>query len=82
MARGFESKSVSDQQDEAVRRRERDGKGPPPISARRRTLELARADVRRRLAAAPEAHRATLTAALAALDEQLRRETPEPDASR
>lgn len=76
MARGFDSKSVSDQQEEAQRRREKVPDGGGPVPARRRTLELARADVLRRLAAAPAAHRPPLEAALAALEEQLRRETP------
>ena len=78
MARGFDSKSVSDQQEELQRRREGAPGGQKPIvSARRRQLELARVDLLRRLEAAPEAHKETLRQALTALDEQLRKE-PEP----
>ena len=54
MARGFESKSVADQQESAQARRgaraERTAR--PEVSARKRRLELARADVERRLASA------------------------------
>ena len=76
MARGWESKSVEAQQEEATRHRT----APPPVSsearqqaARRRTLELARARAAGDLdrATAP-AHRRMLQAALQALDEQLR----------
>ncbi|HEY7411584.1 MAG TPA: hypothetical protein VII13_12610 [Vicinamibacteria bacterium] len=69
MARGFDSKSVSEQQEEVLRARE--GKTPagPPVSARRRSLELARVDLLRRMAAAPEAHREALRRALADLDD-------------
>ena len=45
VARGFESKSVADQQESAQDKR----KGSDPPVARRRTLELARVDVQRRL---------------------------------
>ena len=70
MARGFDSKAVSDQQDEAERRREqRDNARLPGSSPRRRTLELARADMQRRLEAAPDGMRASLQKALADLDE-------------
>ena len=76
MARGFESKMVEYNQEEAARR-----KTPAPTLtaehqarlARRKSLELARAravaDLER--ATAP-AHRQMLEQALAALDEQLR----------
>jgi hypothetical protein len=76
MARGFESKMVEFQQEEAARK-----KTPAATLtaeeqtrlARRQTLELARAraaaDLER--ATAP-AHRAMLEQAIAALDEQLR----------
>lgn len=69
MARGFDSKSVADQQDELERRREK----RPPLtvgdSPRRRTLQLARHDLLRRLEAAPPTHKPSLEAALAALDD-------------
>lgn len=76
MARGFESKMVEFQQEEAARGRS----GAEPVSAEERarrervsTLELARsraaADLSR--AAAP-AHKAMLEQAIAALDAQLR----------
>ncbi len=76
MARGFESKSVEAQQEEAAR-----GKGAsgPPMSAderiieeRRRTLELARTRARQDLSRATvPAHRRMLEEAIAALDRQL-----------
>ena len=69
MARGFESKSVADQQEAAMNPRSGGEKGDP----RRRGLELARADVRRRLEAAPPGPlRETLQRALNDLDERLR----------
>jgi hypothetical protein len=74
MARGFESKSVADQQEEAAAsRRERDPEGPDPkVLAHRRRLELSRADVQRRLAAAQaEPHKEILRRALSALDEEI-----------
>jgi len=76
MARGFDSKSVSDQQEERERQRERreEEKQKPRFSTRRRQLELARIDVARRLELAPEHLRQTLQAALDALDEQLKKE--------
>jgi hypothetical protein len=70
MARGFDSKSVSDQQEESERAREPKGKADP-VSARRRSLELARVDLARRIEAAPEAHQKQLRAALAVLDEMI-----------
>ena len=75
MARGFESKAVADQQEAA--------QAPPPLShdeaapdplllARRRRLELSRADVVRHLADAhAAAHRQMLERALRALDDEL-----------
>jgi hypothetical protein len=68
VARGFDSKSVSDQQEELLRHREPLAR-PSPVSPRRRTLELARHDLVRRLEAAPEPHRESLRRALAELDE-------------
>jgi hypothetical protein len=70
MARGFDSKSVSEQQDESERSRERKTEAEP-VSARRRTLELARVDLARRIDLAPEAHRKQLRAALVVLDEMI-----------
>jgi hypothetical protein len=74
MARGFDSKAVSDQQEEAERARERNrSEAKPGPSPRRRTLELARLDLVRRLEAAPAAHRPALQSALADLDELIKR---------
>jgi len=75
MARGWESKSVEDQQAD----REQSRPAGPPVSAeeaarlaQRRTLELNRARALADLALAHSpAHRAMLEAALRALDEQL-----------
>lgn len=72
MARGFDSKSVSEQQEELERRRERQGESQKPIvSARRRQLELARVDLLRRLETASGRYRESLEGSLAALDSQL-----------
>lgn len=86
MARGFESKQVESQQAEAERQRSlRDDK--PPVEdrarlARRRSLELARADVKRRLAAATAAPlQEMLKRSLAAVDAEIAAlgpERPEP----
>jgi hypothetical protein len=74
MARGFESKAVAEQQEAALSGRRAPGVADPnpARTARRRTLELARADVLHRLQAAqaPD-HRQMLDRALAALDEEL-----------
>ena len=77
MARGFESKAVADQQESALERRR--SRTPPDVVvdakrvARVRQLQLARADVERRLAeAASPAHRQMLERALRALLEDLR----------
>jgi hypothetical protein len=77
MARGFESKAVADQQESAQERRR--PRAPPEVVvdakrvARVRQLQLARADVERRLEeAASPAHRQTLERALRALLEDLR----------
>jgi hypothetical protein len=75
MARGFDSKSVSDQQEEMERRRERkeaEDANIRPQTPRQRQLEMARVDVLRRLEKAPEALRPTLQAALDAIDEELK----------
>ena len=66
MARGWESKAVEDQQAEAERRSELD-RSPREASAtdRRRTLELARAQLSEQLKLArTDAQRAALQAAL------------------
>jgi hypothetical protein len=76
MARGWESKNIEAQQDEAGRAAS--GKAsrheePPEIRAQRRTLELARARAEADLlkASAP-AHRDMLRQTLEAIDERLR----------
>jgi hypothetical protein len=87
MARGFESKDVEFQQDEAMRARQRGG-APTSASAaagkktaeereaqgRRRTLELALARTRAdRDAARSDVHRAMLDHAVGALESELQR---------
>jgi hypothetical protein len=75
MARGWESKGIEAQQEEAARHRPT----KPPVTAeqrarveRRKSLELARARTAHDLArASAPAHRAMLERALAALDAQL-----------
>lgn len=77
MARGWESKSIEAQQDEASRRSEGTVRAASSQERarqqQRRTLELARAravaDLER---ATTEAHRAMLLRAIADLDERLR----------
>jgi hypothetical protein len=73
MARGFESKSVADQQESKDWVRVQTGpRGDPGVIARKRRLELSRVDIVRRLEAAKlEPHRKMLEQALAALDQQL-----------
>ena len=73
MARGFESKSVADQQDSAQTPARRVPVETDPARAiRRRRLELSRADVVRRLEnAKAEGHREMLRRALAALDKDI-----------
>jgi hypothetical protein len=72
MARGFESKSVADQQDEAQRPHSDARVGDAAATTRRRKLEMARVDVVRQLELAHvEAHREMLRRALAALDKDL-----------
>ena len=71
MARGFESKSVTDQQESAFSKPGPRGEpGPPP---KRRKLELARADVLNRIEAAAgnDRYLAVLKSTLAALDKEL-----------
>jgi len=78
LARGFESKSVESQQAD---REQREAQGSPALTpeeaarqATIRTVELARARAVADLAQARHpSHRASLEAALKALDEQIRR---------
>ena len=74
MARGFESKSVADQQEQASAPvRERADLGDPTVLVKRRRLELALVDVRRQLGAAhAEAHREMLRRAETSLQKDLR----------
>jgi hypothetical protein len=79
MARGFESKSVADQQESAQDlRRPREAEKAKTAAdstraARLRQLQLARADVERRLAVAVvPAHRQMLERALSALQDDFR----------
>jgi hypothetical protein len=74
MARGFESKSVSDQQEQAeapIRGQRADV--DPLVLVKRRRLELALADVQRQLGAAhAEGHREMLRRAESALRKDLK----------
>jgi hypothetical protein len=74
MARGFESKGVADQQEmvQSTPAPRDDSSPDPAVLAKKRKLELSRADVQRRLATAQApAHRQMLERALRALDEEL-----------
>jgi hypothetical protein len=73
MARGFESKSVTAQQEETDSLpRTYPTAADGARRSRRRRLELSRTDVERRLAEArAEPHREMLRRALAALDEEI-----------
>jgi len=77
MARGFESKSVADQQEsreqrEEDRERDREALSDAAAATKRRRLELARADILRRIEQArAEPHRAMLRKGLAALEADL-----------
>jgi len=77
VARGWESKSVESQQEEASQPRpaaDEAGQESPEIRAKRRTIELARARAQADLESARvPAHREMLQQALSALDEQLAR---------
>ena len=71
MARGFESKSVADQQEARQAGKPLPANVVPPD---RKRLELARADVEQRLRKATSGpHREMLQMALRALDEQAKR---------
>jgi hypothetical protein len=73
MARGWESKAIEDQQQEAERRRDTGGPRESSATDRRRTLELARAQTARQLGLArTSAQRTALERAIADLDAQLR----------
>lgn len=80
MARGWESKSVEDQQLEHDRPKARRGPAEDPARAQRRqSLELALARTRADLARARnEAHRQMLERALGELERQLRELGPDP----
>lgn len=75
MARGWESKHVESQQEEARRAEspsKRDQAESPAVRDRRRTLELARARAQADLmTACSPAHRDMLRQAIEAIDEQL-----------
>jgi hypothetical protein len=74
MARGFESKSVADQQASAFDDNRGSGRESvdPVLSAKRRKLELARASVLQQLEVArADPHKEMLRRALAALDREL-----------
>ncbi len=76
MARGFESKSVADQQESALQspRTARNGDVDPAVLQRKRGLELGRADVLRHMESArAEGHVAMLKKALDAIDRELKR---------
>jgi len=71
MARGFDSKSVADQQEAAQNRRP--PRTEPPVDPRRRKLELARADLAKRLETASGPYGEMLRRSLTAVDEELAR---------
>jgi hypothetical protein len=74
VARGFESKSVADQQESREDARTREAREAAPVAAVRKRLELALADVRGQLLRARSvAHRAMLNRALAALEADIAR---------
>jgi hypothetical protein len=76
MARGFESKSVADQQEAAFNPRP---SGERIESAQRRSLELARIDVERRLkVATSEPLKQMLEKALADIDARMQAFAPPP----
>jgi hypothetical protein len=76
MARGFESKSVADQQESALAtpRPARDRNLDPDVQKRKKGLELGRADVLRQMETArADGHRQVLKGALDAIDKELKR---------
>lgn len=74
MARGFESKSVADQQDAAdAPFAPHEDRGDPKVRLRRQRLELARSDVLHRIETAQaRGHREMLDRALQALETELK----------
>jgi hypothetical protein len=74
MARGFESKSVADQQQAAFEsKRGKEGPEDPALVSKRRKLELARTSVVQQLEVAQAAgHKEMLRRALEALERDLR----------
>ena len=76
MARGFESKSVADQQESALAtpRPVDDRVADPATQQKKRGLELGRADVLRQMESArAEGHRDVLKRALDAIEKELKR---------
>lgn len=76
MARGFESKSVADQQESALEssRPARERSADPLVQQKKRGLELGRADVLRQMEAArADGHRQVLKKALDAIEKELKR---------
>ena len=72
VARGWESKAIESQQDEAERRREASGPREASATDERRSLELARAPLLQRLRAARTSEqRQAVEDALAALDRRI-----------
>jgi hypothetical protein len=73
MSRGWESKDVESQQDQAeVKKRERGAKPPTPVELQRESLRLTRARVQADLERARHPrHREQLQAALAHLEAEL-----------
>ena len=73
MSRGWESKAIEDQQQEAERKRDTGAPRESAATDRRRTLELARARTAGQLARArTQSQRDALARVVADLDEQLR----------
>jgi hypothetical protein len=76
MARGFESKSVADQQESVLAppRPAADHALDPATQQKKRGLELSRADILHRIETArAEGHREVLQKALDAIDKELKR---------
>jgi hypothetical protein len=76
MARGFESKSVADQQESALEmpRPANERVVDPVVQQKKRGLELGRADVLRQMETArADGHREVLKKALDAIDKELKR---------
>jgi hypothetical protein len=73
VARGFDSKSVADQQEAALNKRP--PRTDPPVDPHRRKLELARADLLRRLESATGSYAEMLRRSLEAVEKELGSET-------